>query len=202
MLPAEPAWARQRSDRDPILPWREAPLGRSEGLALIPQSCAKPACDCREMNLEVLAITDDLIGIAASDSSISILSSRRTAGNGACMLRAWVNIDSDAARVDQHGMPAHSNAAAFSWLRSELSDGPLLECLRRRFRLAKHLTVDPPPPRAFAWNRWNPGERVSWEAVFPEATPMEPVSSPSPWRGNGPASAVPRPRRAAWRPGG
>jgi len=72
-------------------------------------------------------------------------------------------------------MPARSDAAALWWLLSELSDGPLLECLRRRSRLDKHLTVEPPPPRAFAWNRWKTGERVCWEEVFPAATPMEPV---------------------------
>ena len=129
MLPAKSERARQPSDLDPILLWRDAPLGRREGLALIPQSCTKSACDCREMNLEVLAITDDLICIAANDGSVSVLSSRKAAGHGACLLPDWVDIDSGAATVDQHGMPAHSDAAALSWLRSELSSGPLLGCL-------------------------------------------------------------------------
>jgi hypothetical protein len=175
MLPAEPAQPRQLSDRDPILLWRDAPSGRRQGLALLPESCEKPACNCREMSLEVLAITDDLIGIATSDNHISIISARQSAGHGACVLRARVDTDSGAAKVDKDGAPAHQDAAALTWLRSELSAGPLLDRLRRRFRLDKHLAVEPPPPRAFAWKGWKPGDRVCWEEVFPEATRIEPV---------------------------
>lgn len=61
----------RRSCRDPILLWRDTPSGRREGLALSRQSCEKPACTCREMSLEVLAIDDDLIGIDASGDTIS-----------------------------------------------------------------------------------------------------------------------------------
>lgn len=175
MLPAEPAQPRQLSDLDPILLWRDTPSGRREGLALLPQSCAKPGCGCREMNLEVLAITDDLIGIAASDTHLSIVWSREAEEHGACVLEALVDIDSGAAKVDKNGAAAHQDAAALKWLMSELSDGPLLDRLRRRFRLDKHLAIEPPPPRAFAWDGWKPGAKVSWEEVFPEATPPEPV---------------------------
>ena len=175
MLPAEPDQPRQLSDCDPILLWRDTPLGRRVGLALVPRSCEEPACECREVNLEVLAITDDLIAIAASDSHISMISARKSAAPCVCVLRVWVDIDSGAAKVDKDEAPAHQDAAALSWLVSELSAGPLLDRLRRRFRLDKHLASEPPPPQAFAWNRWKPGEKVCWEEVFPEATPMEPV---------------------------
>jgi hypothetical protein len=86
-----------------------------------------------------------------------------------------VHIDSGAAKVESDGAPKYQDAAALTWLRAELSDGPLLDRLRRRFRLDKNLAVEPPPPRAFAWNRWKPGDRVGWEEVFPETTRMEPV---------------------------
>ena len=175
MLPADPAKPRQLSDLDPILLWRDSPAGRREGLALLPQSCEKPACTCREMTVEVLAIHDGLIGIDASDHDILIISAPDSARHGECVLRVFVDIDSGAAKVDKDGAAVHQDAAALAWLRSELASGPLLDRLRRRFRLDKHLAVDPPAPRAFAWSRWKAGEKVSWAEVFPEAIPLDPV---------------------------
>lgn len=176
MLPADPAQSRQLSDRDPILLWRDSPAGRREGLALLPQSCEKPACTCREMTVEVLAIHDGLIGVDASDRDVLIISAPDSARHGECVLRAIVDIDSGAAKVDKDGAAAvYQDAAALAWLRAELASGPLLDRLRRRFRLDKHLAVDPPAPRAFAWSRWKYGEKVCWEEVFPEAIPLAPV---------------------------
>ena len=84
-----------------------------------------------------------------------------------------MDIDSGTAEGDDAA--EHQDAAALSWLRAELSAGPLLDRLRRRFRIDKRLAVDPKPPRAFAWDRWQPGDKVCWEAVFPESAPLAPV---------------------------
>lgn len=175
MLPADPAQPRQLSDRDPILLWRHTPSGRKEGLALSPQSCEKPACTCREVSLEVLAVDDDLIGIDASDREILTISAPNSARQPHCVLRVLVDIDSGDVKLDNAGPPVHQDAAALAWLRTELASGPLLDRLRRRFRLDKHLAVEPPAPRAFAWSRWKPGDKVSWDEVFPEALPLPPV---------------------------
>lgn len=127
------------------------------------------------MSLEVLAIDDGLIGIDASDRNISTISAPNSARQGECVLLVFVDIDSGAARVDNEEAAAYQDAAALAWLRSELSAGPLLDRLRRRFRIDKHLAVDPPAPRAFLWSRWKSGAKVSWEEVFPEAIPLDPV---------------------------
>ena len=96
MLPAEPALPRQLSDRDPILLWRDRD-GRREGLALLPMSCAAPGCTCREMVVDGLAVNDDLIGITSNGLRASLVSAHASPGQGACVLRLEVDIDTGTA---------------------------------------------------------------------------------------------------------
>ena len=173
MLPAELNLPRQLSDRDPVLLWRDRSAGGREGVALLPQACEDPGCSCREIFVEALAVSDDLISIATDGRKVSIIAAPGSSGLSPCVLRAKVNVDTGAAEIGEDAPPFERDRKVLEWLRAELATGPLLECLRRRFRLAKHLSVEPPPSRQFDWKRWKPGQYVCWEEAFPEATPTQ-----------------------------
>ena len=177
MQPAEPNCDRQLSDREPIFLWRDSAAGGREGLALLPRCCANPECSCREMSVEARAVTAALIGVAADDGHVSIVHPRDAPNEGRCVLQAQVDIDTGAVAPDDDAPVSQRDAGALAWLRAELREGgPLLDCLRRLFRIDKGLAVTPPAARRFNWKRWKPGERVFWEEVFPEAAPTEPVA--------------------------
>lgn len=175
MIPADASQPRQLSDRDPILLWRDLPSGQREGLALLPRSCARPACPCREISVEALSVHDSLVGISMDNDRVSIFATPGAVERGVSVLHAAVDVDTGTVTTDERMPPTPQGDAALTWLRAELAAGPLLlACLRRRFHIDKHLPVDPRPPRRFSWRRWKPGDRVSWQKVFPE-TPTEPI---------------------------
>jgi len=175
MIPADASQPRQLSDRDPILLWRDLPSGQREGLALLPRSCTRPGCPCREIHVEALTVDDNLVGISMNDERVWMYAMPGAVARGVSVLQAAVDVDSGTITTTDQAPSTSPGVAALAWLRAELAEGPLLlACLRRRFHLDKHLPVEPQPPRRFSWRRWNPGDRVCWQEVFPE-TPTEPI---------------------------
>ncbi len=164
MLKPDSTKTRQLADVGPMLFWRDRAGGGREGLVLVSQACANPACECRDVVLEGWVVDDKLAGVSLENGVIRFVCNP----GGSCeraVLRAAVDLERGTAKAIVR--PALTKPWALEWLRHEL-DAELLATLERHFHAAKRAPAPLHDWRSDDWSHWKPGRDARWIDVEPE----------------------------------
>lgn len=163
-LQAHPELSRQIDHPDLLLFWRSREGVGREGLLCMVDFCRNPDCLCAEVSLECLPVSESLLGVELRKRKLrlSFAPDASPAAAGSVLLK--VDFQEGTVRIDDDDEGHPPASLVLAWFEGEI-ETELLDSLHARWSRARGLD----PRRRVQPEAPEPGERIFWSDVYPNA---------------------------------
>ncbi len=160
IVQAQPQEDRQLADVGPLVFWRTGSGGTREGMVAAVNFCSNPGCPCRDANVMLNRVGDDLQRV--EEFADGMVRCHFATDAGRCRSRADVAFDLDTGTIELISAKS-SGGGLLAWFKEVAKDPEVVELLRRR--LVKVRGPAPAPPNLEPRD-WKPGDMLSYGEVF------------------------------------
>ena len=149
-------------DGGPFVLWGKSTGGLRSGLFIDAHPCNNPACNCPDVELDVISIDDRFTNLSIKNDKLKFEFVPRNDEAVPPLHSFSANLNIDTGKIDFKNSDdtEQENSELITLLQKGIIKGNHLEALRKRWRLLKGVGKNEWQSKDWSW--WKPGNMISW----------------------------------------